>query len=197
MLDLFSERRGAAGPPSRLARAGIGCPRCGMPLDLAVLASGPQTCPSCGVAFEAVLFDPPVAPAGVTRLGEAGPGAGTACANHAGNLATAHCGRCGLLICDLCRIETEGLVLCPQCFERLSAADALPGARKRYADLTGVSFLLSFAGLLTCFFAPLLGPAAVYCAVRASRKRRELGESRVGPIVALITALLVTGVGLF
>jgi hypothetical protein len=166
-------------------------------LDLTLLASGPQSCAACGTRFEAVLFDPPLAQATVTRLGEAGPAAGTACANHAGNLATAHCGRCGLLICDLCRIETEGVVLCPQCFARLTAGDALASTRSRYTDLTGVSFLMSLVGLLICFFAPLLGPAAAYCAVRAARQRREVGAGRAAPVAALIVALLVTGLGLF
>ena len=168
-----------------------------MALDLTLLASGPQTCAACGTRFEAVLFDPPFAQATVTRLGEAGPAAGTACANHAGNLATAHCGRCGLLICDLCRIETEGVVLCPQCFARLTAGGDLASTRSRYTDLTGVSFLMSFMGLLICFLGPLLGPAAAWCAVRSARQRRQMGASRAAPVAALIVALLVTGVGLF
>lgn len=168
-----------------------------MPLDPALLASGPQTCAACGTRFEAVLFDPPLARTTVARLGEAGPAAGTACANHAGNLATAHCGRCGLLICDLCRIETEGMVLCPACFARLTAGDALASTRSRYTDLTGVSFLMSLFGLMTCFLGPLLGPAAAWCAVRAMRQRREMGVSRAAPVAALIVALLVTGLALF
>ena len=168
-----------------------------MALDLALLASGPQTCAACGTRFEAVLFDPPFARTTVTRLGEAGPAAGTACANHAGNLATAHCGRCGLLICDLCRIETEGVVLCPACFARLTDCGDLACTRSRYTDLTGVSFLMSLFGLFTCIFGPLLGPAAAWCAVRAMRQRRQVGASRAAPAVARIVALLVTGIGLF
>lgn len=168
-----------------------------MALDLALLASGPQTCAACGTRFEAVLFDPPFARTTVTRLGEAGPAAGTACANHAGNLATAHCGRCGLLICDLCRIETEGVVLCPACFARLTAGGDLASTRSRYTDLTGVSFLTSLFGLFTCILAPVLGPAAAWCAVRAMRQRRQVGASRAAPAAALIVALLVTGIGLF
>lgn len=168
-----------------------------MALDLALLASGPQTCAACGTRFEAVLFDPPFARTTVTRLGEAGPAAGTACANHAGNLATAHCGRCGLLICDLCRIETEGAVLCPACFARLTAGGDLASTRSRYTDLTGVSFLMSLFGFFACIFGPLLGPAAAWCAVRAMRQRRQMGASRAAPVAALIVALLVTGIGLF
>jgi hypothetical protein len=168
-----------------------------VPLDLTLLASGPQTCAACGTRFEAVLFDPPLAQATVTRLGEAGPAAGTACANHAGNLATAHCRRCGLLICDLCRIEAEGTVLCPACFARLTAGGELASVRSHYTDLTGVSFLMSLVGLFTCILAPVLGPAAAWCAVRAMRQRRQMRASRAAPVAALIVSLLVTGIGLF
>ncbi len=198
MLDLSPERSATPSPPApRRPRAPVGCPRCGAAFGLTLPDSGPQTCAACGLRFEAVRFDPPLARAAVAGVGEAGPEAGTACANHEGNLATTHCGRCGLLICDLCRIEAEGMTLCPQCFARLSAAGGLTGTRTRLLDYTGLSFLCSLGGLLMCFGAPLLGPLGAYLAVRSMKLRREMGESRTGAVVALVIAIAVTAVGLF
>lgn len=167
-----------------------------MPLDLVLLDSGPQTCPACRLRFEAVRFEPRLGRTVVTSVGESGPEAGTACANHEGNLATTHCGRCGLLICDLCRIESEGTTLCPQCFGRLTAG-GLGATRSRFVDYTGVSLLCSIAGAFTCFFAPLLGPFGAFLAYRSWQQRTAMGDGRTGAVVALVVALAVTGLGLF
>ncbi len=198
MLDHFPERRGEPDPSPRPAvrRPPVGCPRCGAALGDEALDSGPKTCFSCGTRFEAVRFDPPLGRVEVAGLGEAGPEAGTACANHEGNLATTHCGRCGLLICDLCRIEADGTTLCPQCFARLSGAGTLASTRGRILDYTGLSLVCSLGGLMTCLFSPVLGPVGGWLALRSFRQRRELGEPVWGPVAALVVAVLSTLAGL-
>jgi hypothetical protein len=174
---------------SRAAPApGLDCPHCGAPLHAEGLAAGTQTCIACDRTFEAIPFAPPERRAEVRRLAEAGPGGATACARHAGNAAVAHCGRCGVFMCALCRIETDGLELCPECFDRLSAAGELASTRTRFVDYRGLAIVLATLGYLLSCFGVVLGPAAVVCGVLALKQRRAWNErgGRAGIWTAMV-----------
>jgi hypothetical protein len=171
------------------------CPRCRGPLDRAGLGSGRQVCAHCGGSFEAVAFDPPEVRPVVRALEQAGPGGATACASHRGNVATTNCGRCGVFMCDLCRIDTDSLVLCPACFDRLSAEGALPSARTTFRDYgrMGTTYLL--AGLLFWVFAAPLGLGAVYAGVQAIRQRSRIGEGSLARAWTVVVLGVVEAVG--
>ena len=168
--------------------AGLTCPHCGTLRDAQQIQNGRQLCPVCLRDFEAVRFDPQRPPASVPRLAEAGPEGGNACPQHAGNATVGHCSRCGVFLCGLCRIDAEGRVLCPACFERLCDESALPGLITGYRDYGRVSTSLVIFGLLL-FLAPVTGPAAIYYAVKAIDQRRAVNRPPARPALYLNIAL--------
>ncbi|HBL25306.1 MAG TPA: hypothetical protein DD490_00545 [Acidobacteria bacterium] len=169
---------------------GPACPRCRMPLDLEIVVAGEQSCPACNHRFEATPFAPPEERAEVVAsLLEAGPDGGLPCGRHAGNAAVAHCSRCGVFMCALCRITMDGLELCPSCFDRLASEGALPSAQTRVKDFRGLAVSVGLFGCLVSFFGLLTGPVALYFVWRGFRQRRELGE-RGGMVSLILSALL-------
>ena len=164
----------------RAARSDFGgpsCPRCRRDLDPERVLSGPQSCPHCGGAFEATRFSPPPPRVEVRAVEEAGPGAAAAsCAAHRGNVAVANCSRCGVFMCDLCRIDTDAMVLCPACFDRLSAEGALPSARTSFRDFGRMGVSLLLAGVLLSFVGAPFMLGAVYAGAKELGQRKTLGE---------------------
>lgn len=161
-------------PPSS---ATVRCPRCRSQIELAsIQTSGDTACPSCRRRFEAVRFDPPlVAPLLPDSVAGMADG-GQPCATHPRNAAVATCGRCGSFICTLCKIDTDGQVLCPACFERLSSEGALESTRTTFRDYPGLSLVAVTAGCLIWFLAILFGPLAIHYALKGLRQKKELNE---------------------
>lgn len=181
----------ATAAPARTDFGGAACPRCRKDLDHARLVSGRQQCPHCSRPFEALRFDPPVARAEVQAVELSGPEGATACASHRGNVAVANCGRCGVFMCELCRIDTDGLVLCPGCFDRLSAEGALASARTTFRDYGRMGMTYLLAGIFLWFLAAPLGLGAVYAGVQEIRQRARIGEgSLVRAWLAIVLGLV-------
>ncbi len=156
------------------------CPRCREPIESARMPSGSQQCARCGGSFEATRFEPPAPTSSVRTLERAGPQGSAACAAHPGNAAVGHCSRCGVFMCDLCRIETDGQALCPGCFDRLSAEGALPSARLTFRDYGRMGTTLLLLGILLWPFAVLFGLGASYAGIQGLRQRKRLGEGSAG-----------------
>ena len=137
-------------------------------------------------------FDPPERDSRAVSVAEGGPGGSTACAQHRGNAAVANCERCGVFMCALCRIDSDGLALCPGCFDRLSAEGQLPSARVSYRDYGRMSGTLAVLGIVLSFVAIVAGPAAVYYGIKGLRQKREMGETegRVGVWLAIVLGAL-------
>lgn len=179
-------------PPRAGRYEGPACPYCRTALDPRGLVTGPQTCLGCRRGFEAVRFDPPAPDLSVPRLAEAGPQGAHVCANHAGNVALTHCSRCGLFMCSLCRIDADGLTLCPACFERLSDEGALRSALATYRDYGRVAVALAVLGLLLPLLALVSAPGCVYYGVRRLKQIKAMGEpgGRAGMYVVFVLAAL-------
>jgi hypothetical protein len=163
----------------RLARTDFGgpsCPRCRRDLDPGRVGSGEQTCPLCGGAFEATRFEPPEPRVTVRAVEEAGPGAVASCAAHRDNVASSNCGRCGVFMCDLCRIDVDERVLCPACFERLSAEGALPSARTTFRDYGRMGMQLLLLALVFTFVGAPFALGAAYAGMKGLGQRKRLGE---------------------
>jgi len=179
---------------------GPACPRCDSEIDPGVFISNPVSCPVCLREFEAIRFDPPVPDAGVPRVAEAGPGGANPCGHHPGNVAGEHCSRCGVFMCALCRVDSDGRVLCPACFERLADAGELPSLVSHYRDYGHVQAYLVLLGLLFIFIGPVAGPASIYFGVKALAQREALGNpgSRLGTWALFVLGALeaVGGVAL-
>lgn len=179
----------------------VACPRCGVAIDPASIVSGVQTCRLCRGRFEAVRFDPPAPDTSVPRLAESGPGGAQPCPAHPGNAASVHCSRCGVFACALCRIETDGKVLCPACFERLADAGELPSLLAAYRDYGRSQALLAALGLVVPFVGPVAGPASIYYGTKALAQRRAMGEEQrrasVWALCLLGAAEAVAGAALF
>lgn len=180
-------------PLSTAVYAGPACPRCDAPLDLDHVVSGPQHCPACGRAFEAVRFRPQARREAVTEVAAAGPEEAASCAAHRRNAAVASCERCGIFMCALCRTEADGLSICAPCFERLAAEGALHSAATRYRNYLGLSWMAGIAGALFWFPGLVTGPAAIYYAFRGLAQMREWGDvGGRGRVVAAIALGVVS-----
>ena len=174
------------------AYTGPECPRCKVALTSDWIRNGAITCPYCNRAFEATTFTPPQRNENVTtQMMMAGPEGANACANHAGNAATASCQRCGLFICTLCEMNVGSGSYCPTCFERVRSEGTLQAARRyrdyaamaRTAVIAGAFFSLMFMGLP-------FGAVGIYYSIRARKQRRDEGRPLLGVNVVMILALL-------
>ncbi len=170
----------------RRAYRGPACPRCNRPLPGGETGSGMQTCPFCRGVFEAERFAPPETRVVVPQVSESGPGGAASCAYHARNAAVATCERCGSFICALCRMDVEGKVYCPACFERLTSELALPGAITKFRDYGLVAQSWAASGL---FFAPL-GLLAVGYGVKALKQKRKESRGVAGTYVCIALGAL-------
>lgn len=170
----------------------LGCPRCGRPLDHASVRTGVQECVLCRGVFEATRFEPPPADTAVPRLAEAGPDGAQACAVHAANAAVANCDRCGVFACALCRIDVDGRVLCPACFERLAEAGELPGLVRGYRDHYRAQALLVVVGILVIFAGVVTGPASLYFGARAWAAARGRTGRRLWIAILFLVAVAET-----
>jgi hypothetical protein len=129
----------------------------------------------------------------VRSVEEAGPAGAATCAAHRGNVAAGNCSRCGVFMCDLCRIDTDAMVLCPACFDRLSAEGSLPSARTTFRDFGRMGWTLLLAGLLFSILAAPFTLGAVYAGVRELGQRKTLGEgSAVRAWVVIVLGVLGT-----
>lgn len=161
-----------------------------MPLDASILTTGEEICPSCLRPFEAAPFAPPEPrPEVVSSILEAGPEGGVPCARHAGNVAVGNCSRCGVFMCSLCKIDIDGMQLCPSCFDRLSSEGVLSSAQTRIRDYRGLAVTFGVFGCLFYIFGLITGPATLYYAGKGFRQSRQLGDR--GGYVSLIVALLL------
>jgi hypothetical protein len=185
--------------PGRSDFGGPSCPRCRRDLDPEHVVSGPQSCPHCGGGFEATRFDPPEPRVSVRAVEEAGPGGAASCAAHRGNVAAGHCGRCGVFMCELCRIDADDLVLCPGCFDRLSAEGALPSARTTFRDYGRMGATLLLVALVFTLVGAPFALGAVYAGVKGLQQRKQMGEGSAARawVVIALGVLHVGGSALF
>jgi hypothetical protein len=168
--------------------------------ELARVVSGMQACASCHASFEATRFQPPLKVANVKQVAEAGPGAAaTACAAHPANQAAANCGRCGVFMCGLCRIDADELALCPGCFDRLSSEGALASTRTTFRDYGRMASTMALVGFPFMAFGAAIGPATIYYGVRSLRQLREMGETsgRARAVIAILAGTAEAAVGVF
>ena len=162
-------------------------------LDPAVVRSGRMSCPACQGGFDATRFDPPAPRAAVRAVAEAGPDGAASCAAHRGNVAAGHCERCGVFMCDLCRIDTDGMSLCPGCFDRLASEGALASTRTSFRDYGRMGVQMLVLGALFWFLAAPFGLAALYAGVQELRQMKRLGEgSAAAAWVVIVLGVLWT-----
>src|SRR5262245_4442914 len=181
------------------AYTGPECPRCGAWLDLDRLGAGEQRCATCGGIFLATPFRPPALKERVESVAEAGPEGAIPCARHPGNAAEANCSRCGVFMCNLCKIEIEGQELCPGCFDRLTAQGVLSGTQTRIRDYRGMAVSLGVLGLLFSCFGLITGPLTLFLVAQAARQKRLWNEKGGIPalVIAGLLALAQIGFSLF
>lgn len=170
------------------------CPRCNEKLTSDWVRSGIIRCPDCSRTFEATAFNPPTRRLRVAEVATAGPDAVNVCANHARNVATTSCARCGLFICALCDMNTGAGSYCPSCFDRLRVEGKVGGNRRRaypamarMSAVAGIFFTFMFIG-------PLFGILSMYYNHKARQDRNAAGEQpawTAGMIVVEVLALLV------
>jgi hypothetical protein len=164
--------------PAKKTRAyeGPECPRCTSTLPMGGV-SGPSRCGACGRDFDAAWFAPiAVAGPAPTRVGSAGPDGSIPCAWHAGNVAEVACARCGSFICGLCRVDVEKRTLCTACFDRQTADGSLTSTVLNTRDWATSARTMALLGLVIPWLGLLLGPAAIYYAIRGRRAKLAANE---------------------
>ncbi len=182
------------------------CPRCRLPLPDFTEWPPENTCAACGTSFEAIAFTPttplvrsPVAISHAPAFGAEGASGGseeaagaTACAQHPSHAAVANCSRCGVFVCDLCRIPLDALELCPACFDRLSREGSLAAVETQFFDASGLALTLGILGNLMSCFGIVVGPPVIFLALKGLAQRRAWREAggRAGPIFAMVLGAL-------
>ncbi len=196
-------RHGGEDPGGRLAliaaspRRALLCPKCRRPLPEFFERPPEETCGFCGTSFSVVAFTPP---GPVVRLpqpaaGPEGTALGTTpCVQHPNNASVTNCSRCGVFICELCRIPLEGHDLCPDCFDRLSREGSFAAVETQFFDASSLALTLGILGWLLSCGAFLAGPLAIVFAVKGLRQRRAWREvgGKAGPIVSIVLGVLMT-----
>src|SRR2546423_4630031 len=130
---------------------GPSCPRCDAKLMADWIRSGIVRCPDCNHDFEATAFTPPAPKLKVAEVATIGPDGASACANHARNVATTSCTRCGLYICSLCDMNVGSGSYCPSCFDRVRTEGSLAAATTRFRDFGSMARVAAIAGFLFMF----------------------------------------------
>jgi uncharacterized paraquat-inducible protein A len=172
---------------------GPSCPRCHARLTADWIQSGTIICPDCNKPFEATAFRPPQRRLEVVSVAAAlTPDGANACANHARNAAVTNCIRCGLFICALCNMDVGAGPICPACFDRLRADDALAPAATRYRDYASMARIAMIAGLFfsMMFLGIPFAAASLYYSRKGFKQLREEGRSKIGLIIIVIVAVL-------
>jgi ribosomal protein L37AE/L43A len=178
---------------------GPSCPRCDWKLTADWIRTGIVRCPDCNREFEATAFNPPAKRLKVVEVAAVGPDGASACANHARNVATTSCTRCGLFICALCDMNLGSGSLCPACFDRARAAGALPSIATKTRDYYSMARVAAVVGMFfTMFFAgPLFGTLALFYQSKGRKERRARGDDpwTAGAIAVMLIAVLELGGG--
>jgi hypothetical protein len=168
--------------------AGTACPRCRRPVPRGEISQGENTCPHCGGAYAAAVFDPPERKARVVGLADLGPLGGVSCAKHVRNAAVAACERCGAFMCELCRVEADGKSYCVACFERLSSEGSLQSTATRIKDYRLMAGTALAVGVVI-WTMPVAGPVAIYYAVKGIKDKRRRGETEGRTWLGVLLAL--------
>jgi hypothetical protein len=161
------------------------------------LQNGTQSCRSCGGDFEAVRFDPVQPVIVVPSLAGVGPEAGAPCAQHARNQAEASCTRCGQFMCALCKIDADGQVLCPPCYDRLTNEGAVAGGAMRVKNYAGYA-LACVIGSYAMFgiVSPFTGSLGIYFCVKGLQEKRARSEKDgIGRLYVLMVINALTLLG--
>jgi hypothetical protein len=179
----------------RRAYRGPTCPQCGKDLHPDQFRDGQHACRACGRLFQARRLEP-IIERQVVVAPVAADGS-TPCARHLRNASVSACGRCGVFMCQLCHIDSDGLVLCPGCFERLAEEGTLPSARKTYRDYGRMSSHLAVFGLFLMWpFGIVIGPMAIWTGIRGLRTRSQPGvRISKGRCVAAIVVGIISLLG--
>jgi uncharacterized Zn finger protein (UPF0148 family) len=178
----------------RIGYTGTSCPRCKGMLRHETLTDGKQSCTSCGGEFEAVRFDPVQPVVVVPSLAGVGPEAGAPCAQHARNQAEASCSRCGQFMCALCKIDADGQVYCPPCYERLTQEGSVAGGAMRVKNYAGYALACFVGSYMMLFVSPITGSLGIYFAVKGLQEKKARNEN--DGVVRLWFLLVMNGLTL-
>lgn len=183
------------------AYRGSACPACGKDLSEDQRNDGRQNCRSCFINFTAYRLSPLPERITVVTAVAATPDGATPCARHERNASVASCSRCGVFMCQLCRIDSDGLTMCPGCFERLADEGMLPSARKSYRDYGRMSSHAAILGFFLMWpFGVFIGPFAVWFGIKGLRTRAQPGVhiSKARCVIAIVlgTIEIVVWLGL-
>ena len=112
------------------------------------------------------------------------------CFHHPGKTSAAACETCGRLLCDLCRIELNGLDLCMNCIQVGRDKQKIATLRNSLILNDSIAFNLAFWPMMIFFITFITAPASIYFAVRHLRTPSPvLPKTFFKSISALLLAL--------
>ncbi|HLY76071.1 MAG TPA: hypothetical protein VKU80_18275 [Planctomycetota bacterium] len=175
----------------RVGYSGTQCPRCRTFKRHEDLKTGTQSCGNCHGFYEAVRFDPVQPAVAVPQLAGVGPKDAAPCARHVRNQAVASCARCGQFMCSLCKIDADGNVYCPPCFDRLSTEGSIPGGAMRLKNYSGLAAACFLASPFVWFVSPVTVSLGIFFSIRGIKDKKVRGEQDG---VARLYALLILNI---
>lgn len=170
---------------------GVSCPYCKKPLEHSGIVTGVQDCRWCSRNFEAIVFNPVEYHAKPLAVGLS-PDQTVPCARHARNTAVASCERCGVFMCSLCRIDADGKIFCPTCFDRLSTEGSLVSTTTKIRNYAYMASLCLIVGLFISFIAAPAGILGVYYCIKglSDKRKREESHGIVGLYIRMVLCVL-------
>lgn len=95
-------------------------------------------------------------------------------------------------MCQLCRIDSDGLTMCPGCFERLADEGMLPSARKSYRDYGRMASHAALLGFLLLSLGIIIGPFAIWFGIKGLRTRAQPGVhiSKARCVISIVLGVI-------
>ena len=162
-------------PSKHHSYSGPFCHSCKSSINLDLLASTNYICENCHSSFTAVKFNS-VKHVEKVQSVDFDPSLKTPCAKHSRNLAVAGCVRCGSFICALCKIDSDGKTLCPQCFDKLSGQGELASTVKKIKNYSGMANICIFCGVILSPVGIMFGSAGIYYCIKGIKDKRKRAE---------------------
>ncbi len=172
----------------------VPCARCDSPLPLWELSSADAAmCTACGSRNTVRVFPALLAPPAAPAIPESALDGEAACFDHPSKRAVAACHQCGRFVCQLCSVEFDGQVWCPNCI-----AGGKGRAKAVYLEpsrtlFDSIALTVPLASLIVWPLTIITGPGTVvFSAMTWKRPLSLVRKHRWRFVVAILIGLAQT-----
>jgi hypothetical protein len=159
------------------AKGTLACPKCRRRLPDYCLTPGERAfCPLCKTDFHVEVFSALSFAPTIVKPESVALGADAACFFHAQNQAVSVCENCGRFLCEVCRVDFGGHILCSECIGGGGRHVAAPTEKQRVL-YGSIALSLAFLPLLVWPLTLVTAPGAICLVVWAWQKPSSLVQS--------------------